>query len=157
MSKFGCGMFLNTNNSFLLGSAIYNFWFFFKTELYYFFLEQILSIFGSFCHITTTGVTLNFGIFLVFSGLIFSIGIFGIVFNRKNILLLMASVEIMFLGINLVFISGYIFLNLEVGLIYALVNISVAAGEAVIGFGLLMGSFRTRQDITFKSFNGLKG
>jgi NADH:ubiquinone oxidoreductase subunit K len=105
----------------------------------------------------SSGIAFNFGFFLIFSGLIFSIGAFGIAFNRKNVLLLMASVEIMFLGINLVFISGYIFLNLEVGLIYALINLSISAAEAAIGFGLLLASFRNLPDITFSRFNRLKG
>jgi NADH-quinone oxidoreductase subunit K len=149
-------MFLGINSVFSIVGGC-NFWLFFKTEFYFFFLEQLLNIFGGFWQVTTAGVALNFGIFLVFSGLIFSIGIFGVVFNRKNVLLLMASVEIMFLGINLVFISGYIFLNLEISLVYALINLSVAAAEAAIGFGLLMASFKNRRDITFKSFNRLKG
>jgi NADH:ubiquinone oxidoreductase subunit K len=54
-------------------------------------------------------------------------------FNRKNVFLI--GVEIMFLGINLVFISGYIFLQLEIGLVYALISLSIAAAEAGIGFG----------------------
>jgi NADH:ubiquinone oxidoreductase subunit K len=99
----------------------------------------------------------NFGVFLIFSGLIFSIGAFGVAFNRKNVLLLMASIEIMFLGINLVFISGSIFLNLEVGLIYGLIGMSLSAAEAAIGFGLLAASFRNRPDISFSNFNKLKG
>jgi NADH-quinone oxidoreductase subunit K len=103
------------------------------------------------------GVSFNFGLFLIAAGLIFSIGAFGIAFNRKNIILLMVSIEIMFLGINLVFISGYLFLNLEVGLIYALISLSISAAEAAIGLGLLMASFRNRPDITFNSFNCLKG
>jgi NADH:ubiquinone oxidoreductase subunit K len=44
-----------------------------------------------------------------------------------------------------------------VSLVYALINLSLAAAEAAIGFGLLMGSFRNRQDITFAGFNRLKG
>jgi NADH-quinone oxidoreductase subunit A len=116
---------------------------------------RILSAANEF--IFSWGIELNFGFFLMFSGLIFSIGAFGIAFNRKNVLLLMASVEIMFLGVNLVFISGYIFLNLEVGLIYALINLSISAAEAAIGFGLLMSSFRNRPDISFGGFNSLRG
>jgi len=98
-----------------------------------------------------------FGFFLIFSGLIFSIGSFGVVFNRKNVLLLMASLEVMFLGVNLVFISGYVYLNLEVGLVYALITLTLAAAEAAIGFGLVMASFRNQPDITFNRFNRLKG
>jgi NADH:ubiquinone oxidoreductase subunit K len=98
---------------------------------YYFqLLETTLDVFSSFRIVTSSEIPFNFGIFLTFSGIIFSIGAFGIAFNRKNVLLLMVSVEIMFLGINLAFISGYIFLNLEVGLVYALVNLSIAAAEA---------------------------
>jgi NADH:ubiquinone oxidoreductase subunit K len=122
------------------------------------FFEQLLSTFRADLGLMFRwSIEFNFGFFLIFSGLIFSIGAFGIAFNRKNVLLLMASVEIMFLGINLVFVSGYIFLNLDVGLIYALVNLSVSAAEAAIGFGLLMSSFRNRPDITFSRFNSLRG
>jgi NADH-quinone oxidoreductase subunit K len=120
-------------------------------------LEKIFSSLVDSWVVANSGVSVNFGCFLIFSGLIFSIGAFGIVFNRKNIILLMASVEIMFLGINLVFISGYIFLNLEVGLIYALIALSLSAAEAAIGFGLLIASFRNAPDITFSGFNRLKG
>jgi NADH:ubiquinone oxidoreductase subunit K len=69
----------------------------------------------------------------------------------------MASVEVMFLGTNLVFVAGYVFLNLEVGLVYALINLSLSAAEAAIGFGLLMASFRNLPDITFRGFSRLKG
>ena len=100
---------------------------------------------------------LNFGFFLIFSSLIFSIGFFGIAFNRKNIILLLISVEIMFLGINLVFISGYVFLQLELGLVYALVNLSISAAEAAIGFGLITASFRNLPDISIQEFSKLKG
>jgi len=141
-----------------------------KTKIYfllYFFLVVIiaittdvgnaLSLCGICCAVVGSGPRFNFGVFLIFSGLIFFIGAFGIAFNRKNVLLLMASLEIMFLGINLVFISGYIFLNLEVGLVYALITLSVSAAEAAVGFGLLMASFRNQPDVTFSDLNKLKG
>jgi NADH-quinone oxidoreductase subunit K len=120
-------------------------------------LESFLCFFRCSCGAGNPNLESNFGIFLIFSGLIFFIGAFGIAFNRKNILLLMASVEIMFLGVNLVFISGYVFLSLEVGLIYALISLSISAAEAAIGFGLLMSSFRNKPNITFSRFNRLKG
>jgi NADH-quinone oxidoreductase subunit K len=117
---------------------------------------KIVNAFGFFV-LLNDSIVFNFGFFLIFSGIIFSIGAFGIAFNRKNVILLMVSVEIMFLGINLIFISGYIFLNLEVGLIYALINLSISAAEAAVGFGLLMASFRNLPNITFTGFNRLKG
>lgn len=118
---------------------------------------SILDLSGQTAVVLEEGISLNFGFFLIFAGLIFSIGAFGIAFNRKNVILLMASIEVMFLGVNLVFISGYVFLNLEVGLIYALVSLSISAAEAAIGFGLLMASFRNKPHIAFSSFNRLKG
>jgi NADH-quinone oxidoreductase subunit K len=127
------------------------------TDLSSYLLDYTLSIFSACWVVINSGVSFNFGFFLIFSGLIFSIGVFGIAFNRKNVLLLMASVEIMFLGVNLVFISGYVFLNLEIGLIYALINLSVSAAEAAVGFGLLIASFRNSPNITFSGFNRLKG
>ena len=120
-------------------------------------LESLLRVFRCSCGSGNSDLEINFGLFLIFSGLIFFIGAFGIAFNRKNILLLMASVEVMFLGINLVFISGYIFLGLEVGLVYALISLSISAAEAAIGFGLLMSSFRNKPSISFSKFNRLKG
>jgi NADH:ubiquinone oxidoreductase subunit K len=128
-----------------------------EDEISLWLLESLLCVFHCSCGTGNPNLESNFGIFLIFSGLIFFIGAFGIAFNRKNILILMASVEIMFLGVNLVFISGYIFLNLEVGLIYALISLSISAAEAAIGFGLLMSSFRNKPNITFSRFNRLKG
>jgi NADH:ubiquinone oxidoreductase subunit K len=117
----------------------------------------VIDVFYRYGNSVGLSLEINFGVFLLFSGLIFFIGAFGIVFNRKNVLLLMASLEVMFLGVNLVFISGYVFLNLEVGLIYALISLSISAAEAAIGFGLLMSSFRNKPDITFSRFHRLKG
>jgi NADH-quinone oxidoreductase subunit K len=151
-------MFLKSISSFfIIWDQAQIFWVFLRPELSVGGWETILNIFGGFWLLTHSEVSFNFGIFLIFSGLIFSIGAFGVAFNRKNILLLMVSIEIMFLGINLVFISGYVFLNLEVSLVYALVNLSIAAAEAAIGFGLLMASFRNRPDITVRGFNRLNG
>ena len=76
------------------------------SSLYLF--TKIINAFGFFV-LLNDSIVFNFGFFLIFSGIIFSIGAFGIAFNRKNVILLMVSVEIMFLGINLIFISGYIF------------------------------------------------
>jgi NADH:ubiquinone oxidoreductase subunit K len=94
-------------------------------------------------------------IFLSF--FIFFMGAFGIVFNRKNILLLMVSIEIMFLGISFIFIFTFVFFGEPLGLIYSLVILSLAAAEAAVGFGLLIGSFNLVPNITFNRFNRLRG
>ena len=87
----------------------------------------------------------------------FLIGALGVGFNRKNVILLMVCVEVMFLGVNLVFISGYVFLGLDLGLVFALVSLSVAAAEAAVGFSLLTSSFRVLPVIALKRLSRLKG
>ena len=120
-------------------------------------LDKALGFVGPCWVLLGESHSFNFGFFIIFSGIIFIIGAFGIAFNRKNVILLMVCVEIMFLGVNLIFISGYIFLGLDLGLVYALISLSVAAAEAAIGFSLLMSSFREVPNITFKNFNRLRG
>ena len=84
-------------------------------------------------------------------------GALGIVFARQNLILLMVFIEVMFLGINLTFIYGFIFFGFEAGMIYALIVLSIAAAEAAIGFGILIAAFRASSTIEFKHFNKLKG
>jgi NADH-quinone oxidoreductase subunit K len=71
--------------------------------------------------------------------------------------MLMVSVEVMFLGINLVFIFAFLINGTPTALIYSLIILSLAAAEAAIGFGLLVASFRNKPNIEFKAFNRLKG
>jgi NADH:ubiquinone oxidoreductase subunit K len=94
---------------------------------------------------------------ILFSIFIFLIGGFGIIFNRKDILWLMVSIEIMFLGISLVFIFTFVFFDTPLSIIYSFIIVSLAAAEAAIGFGLLVGSFSLRPNISFSRFNHLKG
>lgn len=98
-----------------------------------------------------------FALSLLFCFFIFLVGALGIIFNRKNIILLMVSVEIMFLGINLIFIFSFLIHGNPTALLYSLVILSLAAAEAAIGFGLLVASFRNKPTIEFKAFNRLKG
>ena len=94
---------------------------------------------------------------LYFATLLYFSGVLGICLNNKNIIILMVFVEIMFLGINLFFIFGSIFLQIPDSQVFTLIILSVAAGEAAVGFGLLIASFRNKPFIVFESYNQLKG
>lgn len=77
--------------------------------------------------------------------------------NRKNFIILMVFVEIMFLGIILIFIYTAHFFSLPEGQVYALINLGISAAEAAIGFGLFIASFRHFSFAVFEGFNKLKG
>lgn len=88
---------------------------------------------------------------------LFTIGIFGIVLNNKNLLILMLNIELMFLGICLLFLlisTNPLYFNAQ---IYTLVILSIAAAESAIGLGLLIIAYKNRRSISFSAFNELKG
>ena len=89
--------------------------------------------------------------------LIFLIGIFGIVFNYKNLLITMLSVELMYLGI----VSGFAVLSFFMydiqGQIWALVILILAASESAVGLGLLILLYRSKGQIVFTDLTTLRG
>jgi NADH-quinone oxidoreductase subunit K len=88
---------------------------------------------------------------------LFTIGIFGIILNNKNLLILMLNIELMFLGICLLFLfisTNEIYVNAQ---IYTLIVLSIAAAESAIGLGLLIIAYKNRRSISFSAFNELKG
>ena len=88
---------------------------------------------------------------------LFTIGIFGIILNNKNLLILMLNIELMFLGICLLFLfisTNEIYINAQ---IYTLIVLSIAAAESAIGLGLLIIAYKNRRSISFSAFNELKG
>lgn len=95
--------------------------------------------------------------FLVLSGLLFSIGVFGIFLNRKNIITLLMSIELMLLAVNLNFVTFSAFLNDLFGQVFTLFILTVAAAEAAIGLAILVTYFRNNGDIEVEDMNELKG
>jgi len=94
--------------------------------------------------------------FLVISSTLFFIGLFGIVLNRKNIILMLMSIELMFLGINFNFIIFSIFLDDILGQIFAFFILTVAAAESAIGLAILVIYYRIRGIITVEFINLIK-
>lgn len=94
---------------------------------------------------------------LILSSLLFSIGIFGIFVNRKNVIIILMSVELILLSVNINFVSFSHYLGNATGQIFTFFVVAVAAAEAAIGLAILIAFFRNRATINVEEIDGLKG
>ena len=79
--------------------------------------------------------------------ILFLIGVLGFVFNRKNIILMLISIEIMLLGITLLILLGSLSIDDIFGQTYAIYIISIAGAESAIGLGILVAFYRLRGSV----------
>jgi NADH-quinone oxidoreductase subunit K len=91
------------------------------------------------------------------STILFLIGIFGMFINKKNILIMLMSLEMIFLAISFSFIYSSIFLDDINGQIFAIMILTVAAAESSIGLAILVIYYRLRNTITVELMNLMKG
>ena len=87
---------------------------------------------------------------------LYLLGIWGIVLNRKNIIILLMSIELMLLSINLNFVTFSVFLDDLVGQVFALFVLTVAAAEAAIGLAILVAYYRVRNTIAVEDVSMLR-
>jgi NADH-quinone oxidoreductase subunit K len=90
---------------------------------------------------------ININYVLIILGILFFIGIFGLVLNRKNIIITLMALELMLLAVNLNFIIFSVYLDDIVGEIFVLLILTVAATESSIGLALLMVYFKLKNSI----------
>ena len=95
--------------------------------------------------------------FLAVSCLLFLFGMWGIFLNRKNILIMLMSIELMLLAVNLNFLVFSVSLDDLVGQIFALLILTVAAAESAIGLALLVVYYRVRGSISVEFIHLMKG
>ena len=95
--------------------------------------------------------------YLILSSLIFLLGVIGIFLNRKNVISILMSIELILLGVNINFIAFSYFLSDLTGQIFSLFILTVAAAEAAIGLAILVVYFRNKGSIDVKEINVLKG
>ncbi len=95
--------------------------------------------------------------YLIVAATLFVIGIFGIFLNRKNVIILLMSIELMLLAVNINLVAFSAFLGDLVGQVFALLVLTVAAGEAAIGLAILVTYFRNRGTIAVEDINMMKG
>ena len=95
--------------------------------------------------------------YLTVAGALFVIGIFGIFLNRKNVIVILMSIELMLLAVNINLVAFSSFLGDLTGQIFTLFVLTVAAAEAAIGLAILVCFFRTRRTIAVEDVSNMKG
>ncbi|WP_075214651.1 NADH-quinone oxidoreductase subunit NuoK [Mongoliimonas terrestris] len=95
--------------------------------------------------------------YLSVAAILFTLGILGIFLNRKNVIVILMSVELILLAVNLNLVAFSAHLNDLVGQIFALFVLTVAAAEAAIGLAILVVFFRNRGTIAVEDINMMKG
>ncbi len=106
-------------------------------------------------NLAATGLTL--GNYLAVAAILFVLGIFGIFINRKNVIVILMSVELILLAVNINLVAFSSFLGNLNGQVFALMVLTVAAAEAAIGLAILVAFFRNRGSIAVEDINTMKG
>ncbi len=102
-------------------------------------------------------MTIGLSNYLAVAAIIFTIGVLGIFLNRKNIIIILMSVELILLAVNINFVAFSAYLGDMVGQVFALFILTVAAAEAAIGLAILVVYFRNRGTIAVEDVNMMKG
>jgi NADH-quinone oxidoreductase subunit K len=100
---------------------------------------------------------IGLGAYLTVAAMLFTIGVFGIFVNRKNIIVIMMSVELILLAVNINLVAFSSFLHDVVGQIFAMFVLTVAAAEAAVGLAILVTFFRNRGNIAVDDASVMKG
>ncbi len=100
---------------------------------------------------------IGLGHYLAVAAILFTLGIFGIFLNRKNVIIILMSIELILLAVNINLVSFSSFLGDIVGQVYALFVLTVAAAEAAIGLAILVVFYRNRGSIAVEDINLMKG
>ncbi|WP_029087261.1 NADH-quinone oxidoreductase subunit NuoK [Brevundimonas aveniformis] len=95
--------------------------------------------------------------YLAVAAILFTIGVFGIFVNRKNIIIILMSVELILLAVNINFVAFSTHLDDVAGQIMAMFVLTVAAAEAAVGLAILVTFFRNRRDIAVDDASVMKG
>ena len=95
--------------------------------------------------------------YLFLGAIIFTLGVLGIFLNKKNLIIILMSIELILLSVNINFIAFSSFINDISGQVFAMLTLTVAAAEAAIGLAILVVFFRNLGSIEVNKINKLKG
>ena len=95
--------------------------------------------------------------YLTVAAILFTLGVFGIFLNRKNVIVILMSIELILLAVNINFVAFSTHLNDIVGQVFGLLVLTVAAAEAAIGLAILVVFYRNRGSIAVEDINLMKG
>jgi NADH-quinone oxidoreductase subunit K len=102
-------------------------------------------------------MTIGLGHYLTVAAILFTIGVFGIFINRKNVIVILMAIELILLAVNINLVAFSSFLGDLTGQVFALFVLTVAAAEAAIGLAILVVYFRNRGTIAVEDINLMKG
>lgn len=95
--------------------------------------------------------------YLTLAGLLFTIGVFGIFLNRKNVIVILMAIELMLLAVNINFVAFSAYLGDLSGQVFTMFILTVAAAEAAIGLAILVAFFRNKGSIAVEDISELRG
>jgi NADH-quinone oxidoreductase subunit K len=95
--------------------------------------------------------------YLTLAAILFTLGVFGIFLNRKNVIVILMSIELMLLAVNINFVAFSAFLHDLHGQVFTMFVLTVAAAEAAIGLAILVVFFRNRGTIAVEDLSDLRG
>jgi len=102
-------------------------------------------------------MTITLGHYLAVGAILFTLGILGIFVNRKNVIVILMSVELILLAVNINFVAFSTYLHDITGQVFTLFVLTVAAAEAAIGLAILVAFYRNRGSIAVEDINVMKG
>ena len=102
-------------------------------------------------------MVVGLGHYLTVAAILFTLGILGIFLNRKNVIVILMSIELMLLAVNINLVAFSAYLNDLTGQVFAMFVLTVAAGEAAIGLAILVTYYRNRGSIAVEDINMMRG
>ena len=102
-------------------------------------------------------IEIGLGHYLTLSAIIFTIGILGIFLNRKNVIVILMSIELILLAVNINLVSFSVYTQDLLGQIFAMFILAVAAAEAAIGLAIIVVYFRNKGSIKIEDISSMRG
>ena len=102
-------------------------------------------------------IEIGLGHYLTLAAIIFTIGIIGIFLNRKNVIIILMSIELILLAVNINLVSFSIYLQNLVGQVFSMFILTVAAAEAAVGLAIIVIYYKNKGSINVEQISSLKG
>ena len=102
-------------------------------------------------------IEIGLGHYLVLAAIIFTIGIIGIFLNRKNVIIILMSIELILLAVNINLVSFSVYLQNIVGQIFTMFILTLAAAEAAVGLSIIVIYYKNKGSINVEQISSLKG
>ena len=102
-------------------------------------------------------IEIGLGHYLTLAAIIFAVGIIGIFLNRKNVIIILMSIELILLAVNINLVSFSIYLQDLVGQVFTMFILTVAAAEAAVGLAIIVIYYKNRGSINVEQISSLKG